>query len=347
MEITPERQWSGTPQWLTAQGEILDRIRRIPGVRAASWATITPLSGRDRGAVLDIPGFAPRSESDKDVHLAALTPEYFETIGIPLLLGREFTPRDNATASKVAIFNETAAHFYFGNVNPIGKKVTFVNYASLDLAYEIVGVVKDSKHDSLREQPSRFIYLPIPQSVDRINRLALAVRCLGKALTFAAPVRQEVLSVRSTVLINNVSTIEKQIQQSLSTERLVTALSTAFGVLAWVLACIGLYGILTYAVARRTNEIGIRMALGATRTGTIWLILREALTLAVSGIAIGLPAVLALGRITKALLYGVEPFDPPALAYAVLLLLVCTAIAAFVPARRASLLDAMSALRCE
>ena len=346
MEITPERH--GTmPQWLTAQAEILDRVRRIPGVRSASWATMTPLSGRDRGAVLDIPGFAPRAESDKEVHLAALSPEYFETVGMPLLLGRVFTPHDNATASKVAIFNETAAHFYFGNANPIGKKVKFVNYASLDLVYEIIGVVKDSKHDSLREQASRFIYLPIPQSVDRINRMALAVRCTGNALTFAAPVRREVLSVRSTVLINNVSTIEKQIQQSLSRERLVTALSTAFGALALVLACIGLYGILAYAVTRRTNEIGIRMALGATRSGTIWLILREALTLAVSGIAIGLPSVLLLARITKALLYGVEAFDLPAFACAVVLLLVFTVIAGFVPARRASLLDAMSALRCE
>ena len=186
MEITPERQSYGTPQWLAAQVEILDRIRRISGVRSASWATTTPMSGRDRGAVLDIPGFAPRAESDRDVHLAALGPEYFETIGIPLLLGRVFTPRDNAIAPKVAIFNETAARFYFGNANPIGKKVRFVNYASLDLVYEIVGLVKDAKHDSLREQPSRFIYLPIPQSVDRINRMALAVRCAGNAITFAA-----------------------------------------------------------------------------------------------------------------------------------------------------------------
>jgi predicted permease len=347
MEITPERQLFGTPQWLTEQVEMLDRIRRIPGVRSASWASMTPLSGRDRGAALDIPGFAPRTENDKDVHLAALSPDYFETLGVPLLLGRAFTARDGATAPKVGILNETAARFYFGNANPIGQKVRFANYPSRDLVYEIIGVVKDSRHDSLREQPSRFIYLPIPQSVDRINRLALAVRCTGDAVTFAAPVRQEVQSVRSTVLIDNVSTIEKQIRQSLSRERLVTALSTGFGALALVLACIGLYGILAYAVTRRTNEIGIRMALGATRRGMIWLILREALTLAGAGIVIGLPAVLALARITKALLYGVEPFDLPAFACAVLLLLVFAAIAGFVPARRASLLDAMSALRCE
>jgi len=347
MEVAPERQALGTPQWLAAQAETLDRVRQIPGVRSASWATMTPLSGHDRGAILDIPGFLPRTENDKDVHLAAFSPDYFQTLGVPLLLGRPFTARDGATASKVAILNETAARFYFGNANPIGKKVRFANYPTRDLVYEITGVVKDSRHDSLREQPSRFIYLPIPQSVDRINRLALAVRCTGDAVPFAVPVRQEIQSVRSTVLINNVSTIEKQIQQSLSRERLVTALSTAFGALALVLACIGLYGILAYAVTRRTNEIGIRMALGATQRGMIWLILREALTLAGSGIVIGLPAVLALARITKALLYGVQPFDLTAFACAVLLLLVFSASAGFVPARRASRLDAMSALRCE
>jgi predicted permease len=347
MEVTPEREGFGTPQWFTGQTEILSRVRRIPGVRSASWATMSPLSGRDRGALLDIPGFVPRTWSDKDVHLAALSPEYFETFGIPLLLGRTFTARDEATASKVAIFNQTAAQFYFGNANPIGKKVRFANYPSHDMVFEIIGVVKDARHDSLREQPSRFIYLPIPQSVDRIGRLALAVRGTGDALQFARRVRQEVQSVRSTVLIDNVSTMEKQIQQSLSTERLVAALSTAFGAVALVLACIGLYGILAYAITRRTSEFGIRMALGATRGGMTWLILREALTLAGSGISIGLPAVLALARIVKTLLYGVELFDLPAFACAVIILLVFAAIAAIVPARRAGRLNPMSALRCE
>lgn len=347
MEVTPERQMFGTPQWLAEQTDILDRVRRIPGVRSASWATMNPLSGRDRGAVLDIPGFAPRSEDDKEVHLAAVSPEYFETLGVPLLLGRALTARDNSTASKVAILNSAAARFYFSESNPVGKTVRFANYPAHDLVYEIVGVTKDAKHDSLRAQPSRFIYLALPQSVDRVNRLALAVRCTGDAATFAAPVRQEVQNVRSTVLINNVSTIEKQIQQSVRRERLVTALSTAFGALALVLACIGLYGTLAYAVTRRTNEIGIRMALGATRGGVIWLILRDALTLAGLGIAIGLPVVIAFAGVTKALLYGVEPFDLPTFACALLVLLVFAAIAGFVPARRAGRLDPMSALRCE
>jgi hypothetical protein len=213
------------------------------------------------------------------------------------------------------------------------------------LNYEVVGVVKDIRHDSLREPASRFIYLPILQSVDRINRLALVVRCTGGALTFAGPVRKQVEGARHALLIHNVSTIQKDFEQTLIQERLVAALSATFGTVALVLVGIGLYGILAFAVARRTNEIGIRMALGATKRAMVWLVLAESLALAASGLVIGAPAVLALGRITGALLYGVEPLDPIVLAGAASLVLVFAALAAVVPARRASLLDPMSALR--
>jgi predicted permease len=304
------------------------------------------MSGRDRGAILDVPGFAPRTDKDRVVHLAAISPEYFETLGLGLLLGRAFTARDDATAAKVAILNQTAARFYFGSANPIGKTVRFANYPTNDLVYEIVGLVKDSRHDSLREQPSRFIYLPIPQSVERIRRLSLDVRCAGDAATFAAPVKQELLAVRPAFPINDISTIARQIRQSLRNERLVMALSTAFGVLALLLACIGLYGVLAYAVTRRTGEIGIRMALGATGTEMIWLILREALALAASGVAIGTPAVWLLAHLARALLFGAGLFDLPAFACALLVLLVFAATAGIVPARRQAA-DPMSALRCE
>jgi predicted permease len=347
MEVAPERQLNGTPQWFADQIEMLDRVRRIPGVRHASWATMNPMSGRDRGVVLEIPGFTPRAETDKHAHLAALSPDYFDTLGVPLLLGRAFTVRDDFTAPKVAIFNETAAHFYFGDANPIGKKVRIANSARTDLVFEIVGVAKAVKHDSLREQPPRFLYLPIPQSSDRINRLALAVRCAGDPLAFASAVTREVQAVRSTVLVTNVSTLEKQVNQYMRSERLVTLLSTAFGTLALVLASIGLYGILAYAVSRRTSEIGIRMALGATKAEMVWLILREAAILASGGILLGAPAVFFLGRLSQALLYGVGQFDVPAFATALLVLLLAATVAAIVPARRAGRLDPMSALRCE
>jgi predicted permease len=306
---------------------------------------MSPLSGRDRGAIVEVPGFTPRTETDKHIHLAAVSPNYFDVLGVPLLVGRDFTARDGAGAPKVAIINETAARFYLAGANPIGREIRFTNYPGRDMLYEVAGVVKDAKHDSMREAAQRFIYLPIPQSADRINRLTLAVRYSGDAIAFAAPIRREIQRARSTLLVANVSTMERQIAQSLIRERLVAALSTTFGAVALVLVGIGLYGILAYAVTRRTNEIGIRMALGATRRGVVWLVLREALALAAGGIAIGLPMVLALGRTAKALLYGVTPFDPAAFSAAALLLVVFTVLAAIVPGRRASLLDPMSALR--
>jgi predicted permease len=347
MEVAPERALFGTPEWLAMQADILERVRQIPGVRSAGWATMNPMSGRDRGAVIEVEGFARRAEADEDIHLAAVSPQYFDTLAVPILLGRGFTVRDHGAAWKVAMLNEAAARFYFGNASPLGRRVRFTNYPRSDLVYEIVGVVKDTVHDSLREQVSRFIYVPVAQSVDRINRLALAVRCTGDAAVFAAPVRRLIQDVQATLLISNISSMEKQVERALLRERLVSALSTTFGAVALALASIGLYGILAYSVTRRANEIAIRMALGASRGRVVWLVTREAFALAGGGIVIGVPLVLAVGSVARATLYGVEPLDLPALLSAALLLLVCAGLAASLPGRRASVLDPATALRRE
>ena len=347
MEVAPERNWFGKPEWLALQAEVLDRVRRMPGVRSAGWSTMTPLSGRDRGVVMQLPGRQARPEID-NVHMVSVSPEYFATLGSPLLQGRAFTTGDGPGAPHVAILNQAAARFYFGDASPIGRKVVFPFRASgATVDYEIVGVVKDAKHASLRAEPWRFVYLPIPQAIDRINRVALSVRCVGDPVQLAAPVQKELHNARATLLITNVSTIEKQVELSLMRERLVSTLSITFGAVALLLSCIGLYGILAYTVTRRTSEIGIRMALGATRAGIVWLILREAAALALAGIAIGVPAVWAVGKFSRALLFGVEPFDLPPIAAAILVLLAFTALAGLLPARRAGRLDPMSALRSE
>jgi predicted permease len=347
MEMSPERQALGSAQWLAAEAEMLDRVRQIPGVRSASWATMNPMGGRDRGARLEVPGFAERAPRDSDVHMAVVSPGYFETFRVPLLLGRAFTDRDGSTAPKVAIVNEAAARFYFGDAVPLGRKVRFTNYPALDAIYEIVGVVKDFRHDSLREQVSRFIFLPIPQSVERINRMSLAVRCSGDAAGYTALVARELRGVRPALVLTNVATVEQQIEDSLRREHLISALATAFGVLALALACIGLYGTLSYAVTRRTSEIGIRMALGATSGSMIWLVLQEAVMLASAGVLLGMPAVMAVSRLSRALLFGLSAFDVPTLAGAFFVMLVAAAVAGFVPARRAGRLDPISALRSE
>jgi ABC-type antimicrobial peptide transport system permease subunit len=266
---------------------------------------------------------------------------------VPVLLGRDLTASDHANSAKVAILNETAARFYFGKASPIGGTVRFTNYARRDLLYEVVGVVRDTLHDNLRDRVSRFVYLPIPQALEPIRRIGLTARCVGDAAGFAEPVRRQIQSARPGLLVSGVSTMERQIEQTLLRERLVATLSIAFGAVALVLAGIGLYGILAYAVNRRTNEIGIRMALGATRSEVIWIVLREGFALAAAGVFIGAPMALAVGQVAKALLYGVEPFDLSALASAAFLLLVLAALAAVLPGRRASLLDPSTALRGE
>jgi predicted permease len=347
MEVAPEQRMYGSSEWLAMQADILERVRQIPGVQSAGWTTANPLSGRGRGAAIEVRGFVPRADADRFIHLAAVSPAYFDTLGVPMLLGRRFTTGDHGGAPKVAILNETAARLYFQNANPIGRKVRFTNYRTRDLLYEVVGVVRDSIHDNMRESASRFIYLPIPQYVEPIKRLALAARCSGDAIALAAPVRRQIQGVRAPLFILNFSTMEKHIEQTLLRERLVATLSTAFGTVALALASIGLYGILAYAVTRRTNEIGIRMALGATRSGVVLMILREGFALAGGGILIGVPVALAIGQVAKALLYSVEPFDPFALVSAALLLLALAGVAAVLPGRRASLLDPSTALRRE
>lgn len=345
MEVTPERQWYGTPHWLTAQNEVLERVQRIPGVRSAGWSWTAPLSGRDRGTLVDVPGFTPRSETELSIHFNPVSPEYFDTIGMSLSAGRGFTHSDDRNAPLAAVLNETAARFYFGGANPLGRKLQ-VRTEPGKPVYEIVGLVKDIRHASVRGQQNwRFLFVPIAQSMDHTNRLTLSVRCLRNSAAFAEPVRKELRGVDSSLLINNVSTIEDRVRLSLMRERLVSALSAAFGAVTLLLACIGLYGILAYGVARRTNELGIRMALGATGNSMMWLVLREALALAAGGVILGLPAVIGLERLSRSLLYGVDTVDIVALCLAALLLLAFAAAAALIPARRAGSLDPAGALR--
>jgi predicted permease len=347
MEVTPEQALFGKPEWMTLQTEILDRVRKMPGVLSTGWSTMTPLSGRDRSIVVDVPGFVPGIETDKIIHLISVSPEYFATLGTGVIAGRNFSARDGRDTPKVAILNESSAAFYFGKSSAIGRQVRFVGQPGNPPPYEVIGVVKDAKHQNLRDQPWRFVYLPIQQSVDRINRLALSIHYLTGSTVNAAQVAKEIKKANSTLMITNVSTMEKQVEHSIVTERSVSTLSIAFGILALVLACIGLYGILAYTVSRRIGEIGIRMALGATRAGMIWSIVRESIALAIAGIVTGIPGQLTVGRILRSLLFGVQPFDVGALSWVFLILLAVALIAGLVPGLRAGRVNPMSALRTE
>jgi predicted permease len=347
MVVAPERDWLGKAEWFAVQHDVLDRVQHIHGVRSASWSTFTPLNGRSSGVQMDTDPPSSLDPSHWNGSQVSVSPEYFDTFGIRVLNGRTFTARDDSTAPKVAILNQTAARLLFGGANPVRNRLTVpTNHGRA--AYEIVGIVNDDRHRGLRAEPGSFVYFPIPQTIEPIDRLTLAVRISGgDPLSLAGAVRREVQSVHSTLLITNISTMEQQIALNLIRERLVSSLSVAFGLLALALTCIGLYGILAYSVARRTNEIGIRLALGATRADTVWMVLREALILAAAGVVIGTPFVWLLGRASQTLLYGVSAFDPLAVSASAAGLLAFAVAAGWIPARRASRLEPLAALRVD
>jgi predicted permease len=328
--------------------EILARVEKVPGVRSVSFSTLSPLDGNDRGVRVEVPGFTQSVERDQDIRLNQVSPGFFQTFGIMLSQGRLFTESDHETAPKVALLNEAAARFYFGARNPIGGQLSFKRgRQTAPVSYQVVGVVKDSRYSSLREPDTRLVYLPVPQSLDQLGRLTLGVRAEGRATDLINVVRSELSAAGSDILVTKVTTLDELVDQSLLQERLVAALSLFFGLLALLLASIGLYGVMSYDVARRTNEIGIRMALGANAGRVVRLVLRETLWWVALGVALGLGMAFAMTRWVESLLFGLKARDPLVMGLAALVLLVVAAIAGYLPARRASRVDPLVTLRHE
>jgi len=326
--------------------DALARVERLPGVRSASLCTLSPLDGGDRGVLVGVSGFTPRAENEKGIRLNQVSPDYFRTFGLALLQGRGFTGEDNENAPRVALINEAAASFYFGDRSPIGAQLTFFSgRPNAPAPYQIVGVVRDSLYQNLREPDTRLVYLPIAQRLDRLGRLTLAVRAEGKPTDLANVINNEMRAIGSDILLTNIATLNEQVDQSLLQERLVATLSLFFGVLALLLACIGLYGVMGYDVARRTHEIGIRMALGAGANRVVRLVLRQTLLWVALGVALGLGAALATTRLVESLLFGLKPNDPLTIGIAALLLLAVAGVAGYLPARRAARVDPLVALR--
>ena len=326
--------------------DLVARAASLPGVRSAGAATLSPMTMRDRGVSMAAPGAPPRAKGDHGIHLNQVTSGAFDALGVQLVTRTAVHSGRSGGSLRVAILNETAARSYFAETDPIGRKVNFPGQDVED-EYEIVGVVRDTRYEHLRKAPERMAYLPIEQSVDRIGGVILAIRGAVDPASLVPALRDEIRLTIPEGFVTNVATLAGQVDASLVQERLVSMLASFFGGLALVLACIGLYGVLAYSVVRRTREIGIRLAIGAQRRSVIWLVLRETLVLIAVGVALGIPAVLALSRYIESQLYGVSPGDPWAIAGAVGVLLAVAAAAGYLPARRASRVDPMIALRYE
>ena len=328
--------------------EILTRVEKLPGARAASLSTLSPLGGLDSTRFVEVAGFTPNTREDQVIRLNQVSPGFFSTFGIGLLQGRSFNEDDNETAPKVALLNETAARFYFEDRSPIGAQVSFNrNTKATPAVYQVVGVVRDSRYNSLREPDRRSVYLPMLQPLDQLGRLTLAVRGDSRPVELTNAVRDTVRATADDVLVTYIATLNEQVDQSLLQERLLSTLALFFGVLALLLASIGLYGVMSYDVAQRTHEIGIRMALGANAPQVVRLVLRQTLVCVGLGIALGLCTALLGTRWAESLMYGLQPNDPLTIGLATLTLLAVAVVAGYLPARRAARVDPMVALKYE
>jgi predicted permease len=325
-------------QIASAQQVLLQRFGAVPGVQSASLSAATFHDGLTNYCCVSVAGST--AAVDGNVRLNYVSPRYFETMGTRLLAGRDFNEHDTATSPKVAVISETTARRYFGNANPVGEHFSD--------KVEIVGVVRDAKYFDLREPASPMIYYPLLQS-DPKNGNTIEVRLRsGIAMEAAATALQkEFAAVLPESADTEIRTLAEAVDDSIQSDLLIAKLSGFFGVVAMALACIGVYGVTSYAVARRTSEIGIRMALGAQRAGVLRMVLRESIALAVAGVAIGVPSAVLSGRFIASMLFGVKPYDPVTLALAAGVMLMVALAAGYVPARRAAAVDPMVALRYE
>jgi predicted permease len=345
MRVNPSAVYRGT-QLSNLWKEILARVEKLPGVRSPSLSSLSPLDGNDRSVRVEVAGFTPTGELDKEIRLNQVSPGFLQTFGIDLMQGRAFTEGDNENTAKVALLNESAVRFYFGDRDPVGAQLTFKRGAKAEaIPYQVIGVVRDSRYQSLRDPDTPMVYLPMLQSLDQMGRLLLAVRADGQPADIINEVQKELRAVGSDILLTNITTLNEQVNQSLLQERLVATLSLFFGVLALLLASIGLYGVMSYNVARRTHEMGIRLALGAQRGNVVRMVMREILLVVIIGITIGLGAALATTRFISSLLFSLTPNDPLTIVAAAFLMLLVAVVAGYLPARRASRVDPMVSLR--
>jgi putative ABC transport system permease protein len=326
---------------------LLERLAAMPGVRSAALSAVTPVSGAGASRFIDVPGFSEKANDRRRVVLNWIAPKYFETLGTPVLAGRDFTFEDQGRPP-VAIVSRSMARYYFGDRSPIGQLFTFDRQdnrgAARDQPYQIVGVVGDTKYLNLQEPIGRMVYLNAFQEPGGPQHFSVRTNVRPEAV--AGDVRRLVREVLPTVTVARVTTMADQVDASMIPERLIAMLSGFFGALGALLAGIGLYGLLAYTVARRTSEIGIRMALGATQRDVLVMVQKTALTMAGAGVALGIPLALAAQRLAVTFVDNMTagfamPIGAAAAMIAVALL------AASVPARRASRVNPIDALRQE
>ena len=326
--------------------QLADRLASIPGTRSSALAVVPLLSFSEWDGTVTVEGYTPKTGEDMGPFFNYISPRFLETLTIPVLAGRDFTDADRVGTQKVAIVNEKFARHYFGDRGALGRHIGMGGDPGTKTDIEIVGIVRDTKYRTMRDDPPREIYFPYQQNTWASEMTAFVSTGLPSDQAFPA-MRDAVRKLDQNLPVYSMKTMEQQRDDSLAVERLAASLSAAFGTLATILAAIGLYGVMAFLVTRRTREIGIRMALGAMTGNVVWLVMREVLFLAGLGVAIGLPAAFAVTRLVGSQLYGIESYDPFTIAGATLGLLGIAAVSGYIPARRATHIDPIKALRYE
>lgn len=323
---------------------LLTRMRALPQVRSASLAESVPLSGGGSTSPLYVEGEPSPEQFDEGslLHHNTVTSDYFRTLGIPLIGGRDFNNTDTSSSPGVIIVNETLARRIAGNGNAIGKRIRMDSKGDY---LEVVGVVRDIKYGNLAEKPSFFAYRPLSQSYR--SALTLHVSTYGDPLSLVNQIRGEVKALDPDLPLTDVKTMQEHMRLPLAPAKLLAAVSSSFGVLALLLAAMGLYGVMAYLVGSRTREMGIRIALGAQASGVLRLVIGQGLRLACTGITLGVITAVALTRVLESVLYGVAPTDALTFVGVVLLLIGVAFVASYIPARRATKVDPLVALRYE
>jgi predicted permease len=341
--------------------KLVATVRSWPEVRSAATANITPLGGSRWNTTIRAQGYEFKPDEKPYVDFNAVSPRYFETLGIPIIAGRDLREEDNppytpdpglkpdpaekTTGPRVVIVNESFAKKFFANRQAVGARMCRGDKFKMEESYEIVGVVKDVKYFGLREATEPMVYVAAWR--DGASARSVLVRTTAAPERIIGAIRREAAALDPAIPVLQTLTMSEQFDNNISQERMLTTLCGFFGVLALLLAALGLYGVMAHSVARRVREIGIRMALGARAGEVLWLILREVTLMVGIGALIGVPAALALTRLVTAYLFGLTPQDPASIIGSVLILLAVTVLAGFIPARRASRVDPMIALRYE
>jgi predicted permease len=338
-QINPMATGYSGPQLAVLNERLRTEIARIPGVQSISQSGIGLMTGRSRICCFAIPGYTPAADERMALRTNDVTPSYFATVGMTMVEGRTFTEADTMSKPRPLIVNETLVRKYFGGKSPIGQSLALGSSRN-----PIVGVVADARYDGLRLPTEPLVFWPARgdgpmQSIE--------VRAVSDSRSIAAGVRRAIAAVDPRLPLHEVYTVEQLLDSALAQERLMARLSGFFGALVLVLACVGIYGLLAQLVARRTNEIGIRMALGAQGRQITTLVLRETALLVVPGLLLGLAAAFATTRLAAALLFEISPTDPASMILAPLCLTLAALAAAWLPARRAATITPLTALRQE